>query len=118
MEVSNRTLLATFLLASLGDFATTLYGVNLGFSEANPALAKVLPDAQLFAFTYLSYTLLGIVLLLLVLRIARTFPIFKPFASLFVFLKVLPFVNNVLLLSGFTSSSIVLTTVRWLLNTA
>ena len=99
MRVSNSLLIALFLMASLVDLTTTLYGIEIGFSEANPVIAHRLDDVPSFVLSYMAYTLLGTALLWFSLKMGQFSRAFKAFALLFVLLKTLPAINNVLLLA-------------------
>ena len=100
MKVSNSPLLALFLIASLVDLATTLYGIETGFSEANPVIVHRLDDVPSFVLNYTAYTLLGATVLWFSLKMGQFSRAFRAFSLLFVLLKTLPAVNNILLLAG------------------
>ena len=116
MKVSNSWLIIVFILASLVDLTTTLYGIEKGFSEANPVVASRLANLSSFVLSYLAYTLLGATVLWLSLRMSSFSRAFKAFALLFVFLKALPAINNVLLLAGVLRLSPIFTVVREVLR--
>jgi len=116
MRVSNGWFLATFITASAVDFATTLYGIRVGFSEANPLIAAKLANLPAFILTYLAYTIIGLALLWLVLRMSFLSRAFRAFAVLFVLLKAMPAVNNILLLAEIQHFPFAFAAVRCLLN--
>ena len=117
MRVSNGWFLILFAAASVVDFATTLYGIRAGFSEANPLIAAKLANLPAFILTYLAYTIIGLALLWLVLRMSFLSRAFRAFAALFVALKALPALNNIIFLTGLSPLKfILLTTARWLLG--
>ncbi len=116
MRVSTRWFLILFLVASVADFTTTIYGIRFGFSEANPVLAARLENLWMFTLTYLVYTVVGLALLWFTLKMTKFSPAFGIFAGFFVLLKTLPAVNNSLLLAGIQPTSFAFTAVRWLLR--
>ncbi len=118
MRVSDGWFLATFITASAVDFATTLYGIRAGFSEANPVIAAKLANLPAFTLTYLAYTIIGLALLWLALRMSFLSRAFRAFAALFVLLKAMPAVNNLLLLAGLQPFAFAFAAARWLLNLA
>lgn len=107
--------LAAFMLFSAFDALTTWFGAKRGLVEANPVLAAKLSDALVFFGSYAAFTLLGMAVLLLAIRLESLSSAFGYFAKAFVLLKALPALNNIALLTG-GSYRLVVTTASYLVT--
>lgn len=106
-----------FVVFSLIDALTTWSGARRGFTEANPVLAGRLSSPILFFGSFTFFTLLGVGVIILSPRLARRVPAMVYFPALFVALKALPALNNIVLLTGLSPLKFIsLTTARWLLG--
>jgi hypothetical protein len=99
-----------FSVFSVLDVLTTWKGVKMGFVEGNPLVASRLSDPALFFGSFALFTVLGILVILLSLKLAERIPAMGYFPPLFVLLKALPVANNIFLLTGTTLLHLALTT--------
>jgi hypothetical protein len=99
-----------FSVFSVLDALTTWAGVRRRLVEVNPLIASRLSDPALFFGSFALFTVLGILVILLSLKLAERIPAMGYFPPLFVLLKALPVVNNVFLLTGISPLQLALTT--------
>ncbi|ASJ01682.1 hypothetical protein A3K92_02390 [Thermococcus gorgonarius] len=108
-----------FAVFSLIDALTTWIGTHRGFAEANPVLAERLSNPLLFFGSFTLFTLLGVGVIAFSFYLAKRVPAMNYFPALFVALKALPVLNNLILLTGLPPLKLTLAaTARWLLGFA
>ena len=118
MSGKAKTYAFIFVVFAIVDALTTWFGVRMGFTEANAAIAERLEDSVLFFGSYAFFTTLGVAVIALSIKLEKLNPAFKLVAIGMVVLKAIPAVNNVLLLAGISRPSVFLTTVEPLLKLA
>ncbi|ASJ02485.1 hypothetical protein A3L09_04055 [Thermococcus profundus] len=99
-----------FSVFSVLDALTTWAGVRRGFAEGNPVIASRISNPTLFFGSFALFTILGIALILLSIKLAERVPAAGYFPPFFVLLKALPVVNNAFLLTGTSPLQLALTT--------
>ena len=99
-----------FVAFSLIDALTTWLGSHRGLTEANPVLAGRLSSPILFFGSFALFTILGVAVIMLSLKLTERVPAMGYFPPLFVLLKAIPVVNNIFLLTGTSPLQLALTT--------
>ncbi|NJF25003.1 hypothetical protein E3E29_04910 [Thermococcus sp. Bubb.Bath] len=99
-----------FSFFSVLDALTTWAGVKRGLVEGNPVIASRVSNPALFFGSFTLFTILGIAVIFLSLKLEERVQAMGYFPPLFVLLKALPVVNNALLLTGTTPLQLALTT--------
>jgi len=99
-----------FSVFTVLDALTTWRGVSAGFVEGNPVISSRLSNPTLFFGSFALFTALGIAVIIFSLKLKKKVPLMGYFPPLFVLLKALPVVSNILLLTGVYPLQLTLTT--------
>ncbi len=116
-EMEGLKYILLFAAFSLIDALTTWLGSHRGLTEANPVLAGRLSSPILFFGSFTFFTILGVAVIMFSLKLEERVSFMGYFPALFVALKALPALNNIVLLTGLSPLKFIsLTTARWLLG--